>query len=288
VISRRAFLGATLSTATLLRSGKAAAEAGVAPAAIFVSHGSPLYLPIPGNDARREELRLWGSKLPKPKGIVVMTPHFAARRLELGVTGRGFAMFNLPGPMKRQLPQHLDYATPPSQALGMRVARLLGQDLPQPQRRGFDHTTWMPLRCLWPDADVPVVELGYPYAPEAEAFALGQKLAPLRAEGVLFLASGGMTHNLATDMGPGAPIPAFSREFDGWASERLIKDDVDALVDWRKKAPAPYLAHPDDGGHYRVLLVALGFALAGKASSPVSFPISGFEGALSKRCAELA
>jgi 4,5-DOPA dioxygenase extradiol len=63
----------------------------------------------------------------------------------------------------------------------------------------------MPLRCLFPAADVPVVELGYPYVPEAEAFALGRKLAPLRAEGVLFVGSDGMTHHLALALQEGEP-----------------------------------------------------------------------------------
>jgi 4,5-DOPA dioxygenase extradiol len=299
VLSRRALLAGALS-ASALRAPRAEAAAPLAsPAALFVSHGSPLYLPLPGNEARREELHVWGAGLAKPRGIVVMTPHFAARRIELGPSARGFAMYDLPVPIKRRLPQDLEYETPSSAELAARLDALLAprpsnggsasDRLPRPDRRGFDHTTWMPLRCLFPAADVPVVELGYPYVPEAEAFALGQKLAPLRAEGILFVGSGGMTHNLAVDLGPGAPVPSFSKEFDAWASERLAKHDTDALIDWRAKAPAPFLAHPDDGAHYRVVLVALGFASGAGigAAGQIAFPITGFEGALSKRCAML-
>jgi 4,5-DOPA dioxygenase extradiol len=114
-------------------------------------------------------------------------------------------------------------------------------------------------------------------------------LAPLRDEGVLFVASGGMTHNLAsTDLtGKGEP-PSWSREFDHWAAEAVVARDVDSLVDWRARAPAQALAHPDDGAHYRVLLVALGVALGSRApASRVSFPVTGFESTLSKRSIEL-
>jgi 4,5-DOPA dioxygenase extradiol len=151
-------------------------------------------------------------------------------------------------------------------------------------RRGFDHTTWMPLLCLRPAADVPVLELCYPYVSEAQTFALGQKLAPLATQGVLFLASGGLTHNLALDFI--GPTPAFASEFDAWATEQITKRDVDALCDWRHRAPAALLAHPDDGAHFRVVLAALGFAL-GASRAAVASPVQGFEASLSKRCFEL-
>jgi 4,5-DOPA dioxygenase extradiol len=153
-------------------------------------------------------------------------------------------------------------------------------------RRGFDHTTWMPLKCLFPAADVPVLELTYPYVSEAQAFAFGQKLSALRDEGVLFMASGGMTHNLALDFE--APLAQFATDFDDWASEALRASNIDALIDFRHKAPAPNLAHPDDGAHFRVLLVALGVALGRGGSLTASFPVTGFEGSLSNRCVQLA
>ncbi len=262
------------------------AQAQVAPAPVlYVSHGAPLMLP--GNEARVAELRGWGARMAKPQAIVVMTPHFAARELQLGPTHAGFAMFNLPLHFKRLIPQNLDYPTPPSDALASRLEALLGGPVRRnPDRRGFDHTTWMPLLALFPAANVPVIELGYPYVPEAQAFALGQRLAPLRDEGVLFLASGGFTHNLG--MMTGGTPSAFA-EFDVWASECIAKKDVDSLIAWRSKAPASDLAHPDDGAHFRVLHVAMGIALhARSAVTDIRFPIDGFEGALSKRCVQFS
>jgi 4,5-DOPA dioxygenase extradiol len=211
-----------------------------------------------------------------------------------GPTSRGFAMYDLPPPFKRLLPQDLDYATPPSDALASRIDGLLQGSGPiaRSRQRGFDHTTWMPLLCLFPAADVPVLELAYPYVPEADLFALGRRLAPLRDEGVMFIASGGMTHNLAAASLPlGAPTPSWAREFDAWSADKITALDVDALVDFRHKAPAVDLAHPDDGAHFRVLLAALGVLLgdvrATGAKPRVTFPVASFESALSTRCAEL-
>jgi 4,5-DOPA dioxygenase extradiol len=282
-LSRRALLRAGLALGANSSPALGAAANRPAPV-LFVSHGTPLMLP--GNEARVADLRAWGASIARPRGIVVMTPHFAARELQLGPSGPGFAMYNLPPRFKRLLPQDLDYKTPSSAELGARIEALLGRGLPRPERRGFDHTTWMPLLSLFPAADVPVLELGYPYVPESEAFALGQRLAPLRDEGILFLASGGMTHNLGVLEGP---TPSWASEFDHWATEALAHQDADSLVAWRSKAPAADLAHPDDGGHFRVVLAALGVALRAKTPTVnVTFPISGFEGAVSLRSAELA
>ena len=219
-----------------------------------------------------------------------MTPHWGSRRLELGATGPGVAQYDFPAWLADRLPRGLAYASPPSEALAQKVEALLGgaQAVARSRRTGLDHTTWMPLLHLRPAADAPVLELAYPYLPDRDVFALGRRLAPLRREGVLLLASGGMTHNLASvDLdAAGAPVPAWSREFDAWGAERMAARDADALVDWRRKAPAADLAHPDDGGHFKVSLLAVG-ATIDDAGAAVSFPFEGFDLGLSVRCAQL-
>jgi 4,5-DOPA dioxygenase extradiol len=227
--------------------------------------------------------------MPRPRGVLVMTPHWGSRRLALGSTGRGVARYDFPRWLASKLPADLSYPSPPSTELATRVEALLHGVLPveRAERDGLDHTTWMPLLHLLPAADVPVLEIAYPYVPEAQAFALGRRLAPLRDEGVLVLASGGMTHNLASvdlDAPAASGPPAWSREFDAWAAERLVAGDVDALLDWRRRAPASNLAHPDDGGHFRVLLFALGVASTSRPSA--TFPIADFELGLSMRCVD--
>lgn len=289
-MSRRSWLGgaAALALGSVARSARAAPAAEMPVG--FVSHGSPWLLIDP---VRGPALRAWGKELPKPTGIVSMTPHYAARRLELGATGRGFGMYNFPHWLAPNLPDR-DYPSPPSAGLARRVRGLLDGEpvLADASRRGFDHTTWMPLYHLFPAASVPVVELTYPYISDADHFALGRRLAPLRDEGVFFMASGGMTHNLASiDIHRRVvkPPPSWSSTFDVWAADRLRALDVDQLLDWRNKAPDADLAHPDDGGHFRVLLVALGVALgARRPSRRVRFPYVGYEFTLSVRCAELS
>jgi 4,5-DOPA dioxygenase extradiol len=292
-LSRRDLLGAALGLAVGPTFANRARAASASNPVLYVSHGSPLFLP--GNERRILEVRAWGRTLAKPRAIVVMTPHYASRKITLGRTATGFAMYDLPRAFKRLLPQNLEYATPPSEAVAGRVESLLEPAYAVTRdeyRRGFDHTTWMPLSCLFPSADVPVLEVSYPYVDDANLLRLGARLSPLRAEGVTFVASGGMTHNLASFDGVGSPLdraaPPWAQEFDAWATERITQFDVDALVDWREKAPASDLAHPDDGAHFRVFLVALGLALGGAdTAQSVRFPITGFEGALSKRSVEL-
>lgn len=240
---------------------------------------------------RGPALRQWGAKLQKPLGVVAITPHWGSRHIAIGATGRGVAQYDFPSWLSEKLPANLSYATPASEPLAKRVEALLGGAYPvqRSARKGMDHTTWMPLMHMLPAADVPVLELAYPYLPEPALFALGQNLAPLRDEGVLLLASGGMTHNLASvDLDRAAsPPPSWSREFDAWAAERLAASDADALLDWRRKAPSADLAHPDDGGHFRVMLVGLGAALARGGAPAARFPYVGYELGLSVRCAEL-
>jgi 4,5-DOPA dioxygenase extradiol len=285
-MSRRALLGGAVGVA--LAAPQSANADVTIPPVLYVSHGSPLFLP--GNEGRRNELAAWGARLARPRGIVVMTPHYGSRRIEIGHTGTGVALYDLPATFRRLLPPDLTYATPPNDDLSRRVEDVLGgpQTVARGDRAGFDHTTWMPLACLFPAADAPVLEVAYPYVPERDLFALGAKLAPLRGEGVLFVASGQVTHNLAMPFGDVTP-PPWARDFDAWAAEVAGTRDIDALLDWRAKAPAADLAHPDDGGHYRVLLAAMSVGLGGSLPARVmTFPVTGFEATMSKRCIQMA
>jgi 4,5-DOPA dioxygenase extradiol len=288
VMSRRACLAGAVGLAASAATGIATGDATDTRApVVYLSHGAPIF--AINDPARIAELRAWGRSLLKPRAILAVTPHYASRHLEVGATGRGSAMYDLPEAFARRIPRGLDYATPPSEALAERVLALLSPRGPTARgdRAGMDHTTWMPLRCLFPDADVPVLELAYPYVREVDAFGIGRELAPLRDEGVLLFASGGMTHNLAA-VDFDSPPPRWASEFDAWAAEAIAGAQIDALLDWRRKAPAVNLAHPDDGGHFRVLLLALGAALGGGGAARVTFPVTGFEATMSKRSVELA
>ena len=129
---------------------------------------------------------------------------------------------------------------------------------------------------MYPEADVPVLQMSLPSLDAPSLLELGRTLAPLREEGVLVLGSGFMTHNLhAMDARPGAPTPAWAAEFDAWAADVLRRRDIDALVDYRHRAPAVRLALPTHE-HFAPLVAAIGAAL--DKPGEVAFPITGFLG----------
>jgi 4,5-DOPA dioxygenase extradiol len=144
--------------------------------------------------------------------------------------------------------------------------------------RGLDHGAWVPLRWMYPQADIPVVQLALqPARGTAHHLALGRALAPLRDEGVLVVGSGHTTHNLRDFMldrrGSGTAAP-YAEAFAGWVSGRLAANDADALVAYRDLAPEAARAHPTDE-HFMPLFVAYGAAGEAPRSQIV---VEGYEG----------
>ena len=137
--------------------------------------------------------------------------------------------------------------------------------------RGLDHGAYVPLVAMYPGADVPVLQISMPALAARELFQLGQAFAPLRDEGVLVLGSGFITHNMRYAFRPG--IPSWAKDFDAWAADALVRFDVDALLDFQNRAPAPEIALPT-WEHYAPLLVAAG--AVGNRRPATSFPITGF------------
>jgi 4,5-DOPA dioxygenase extradiol len=156
-------------------------------------------------------------------------------------------------------------------------ARIAHRDDPA---RGLDHGAYVPLVAMYPDADVPVLQLSMPALDTRILFDLGRALAPLRDEGVLVFGSGFLTHNMRYAFRPG--IPRWASEFDDWAKDALARFDVDALIDFQTRAPAAELALPT-WEHYAPVLIAAGAASSSRPRA--SFPIEGFwmDGAFTKR-----
>jgi 4,5-DOPA dioxygenase extradiol len=166
------------------------------------------------------------------------------------------------------------YPAPGAPALAARVRQLLGpgQTADEPDR-GLDHGAYVPLIPMYPDADVPVLQASLPTLEPKELLALGRKLAPLRHEGVLIVGSGFITHNLRRmSFDPNAPTPAWASDFDAWTADALARRNVDALMDYRAKAPGVDESLPTHE-HFVPVLVALGAALD---ESKVTFPITGW------------
>jgi 4,5-DOPA dioxygenase extradiol len=173
----------------------------------------------------------------------------------------------------------LKYPAPGAPELARRVEEVLGAsgmtaDLDP--RRGLDHGAWVPLRYLFPDADVPVTQLAIqPHLSPVHHYRVGEALRPLTQEGVLVIGSGSMTHNLREVRfdAPEGDAAAYVREFQDWILRTIERNDVAALLDYRSLAPAAVRAHPTDE-HLLPLFVALGAAGVGSVAKRVTDEIT--------------
>jgi 4,5-DOPA dioxygenase extradiol len=140
---------------------------------------------------------------------------------------------------------------------------------------------------MYPTADIPVLQISMPDLNPDHLFTLGQRLAPLRDDGVLIIGSGFMTHGLPylESYDPAAPPPRWSVEFDAWATEALTRGAVDELLDFRYRAPAVRYAHPTVD-HFAPLFVTLG-AASDPQQAP-AFTVDGYFMGLSKRSFQVA
>lgn len=195
-----------------------------------------------------------------PSGVIVVTPHVRGRNITLASSG--IARWSFPRRFQK-LVKDIRYHPPNANALAENVYAALKNAkfaYSRDEHKGFNHTVWMGLLHLFPDADVPVVEVAMPFASASRLFELGQALAPLRKAGVLVVSSGSITHNLGT-FGHFEKPPAWAAEYDQWTGETIAAHDIDSLINWRAKGPASTIAHPDDGAHFNVMMFALGAAV---------------------------
>ncbi|MDK9696201.1 MAG: dioxygenase [Siculibacillus sp.] len=231
---------------------------------LFVSHGAPDL--ILHDNPTRDFLAAVAATLPRPTAIVSVSAHFASLRPAVVVDAAPAMIYDFGGfdPALREMV----YPAPGEPALARRIGEALvaaGHDTLLVEGRGYDHGTWVPLKLMYPAADVPVVQLSVqPRRDAAHHFAIGRALAPLVGEGVLILGSGSLTHNLheasAGGRGPRSrrvPPPAWVTEFAEWIAEKVAANDVEALLDYRARAPHAVRNHPTDE-HLLPLFVALG------------------------------
>jgi 4,5-DOPA dioxygenase extradiol len=245
---------------------------------VFAAHGAPVLLDDP---AWMAELAAWADALPKPKGVLMVSAHWEERPTTLGATRAVPLVYDFYGFPERYYQTR--YPAPGAPVLAARVRDLLRQkgipSADQPDR-GLDHGAYVPLVAMYPDANVPVLQVSMPALDPRALFELGRALAPLREDGVLVFGSGFLTHNMRYAFRPG--IPAWAREFDAWAADALSRFDVDALQDFRARAPAAQHALPT-WEHFAPVLVAAGAAAGDRPRT--TFPITGFwmEGAFTRR-----
>lgn len=251
--------------------------------ALYVSHGAPPLFEDPGWMA---ELFAWARRLPKPRAILIVSAHWESAPIALSnPDAASDLVYDFGGfdPMYHRM----RYDTPSAADLGDRVVGALGPVPVHRTRRGLDHGAWVPLKVMYPDADVPVLQLSIPTHDATTLLDVGARLRSLRAEGVLVVGSGFMTHGLpflTASMFAGE-VPSWSADFDAWAAEALARGDVDELAAFRTRAPGMPYAHPTVE-HFTPLFVTLG-AVA-DPTAPVTTAIDGYFIGLARRSFQTA
>ena len=226
---------------------------------LFISHGSPM-MPLRDQPARDFLLGL-GGLLERPKAILVASAHWDTARPEITAVSVNTTIhdfFGFPPAL-----YELVYPAPGDAALAGEIAAILtAQGLPTNTdiTRGLDHGAWVPLLLMYPEHDIPTMQLSLQsYLGTEHHLLLGKALASLRELGVLVIGSGGLTHNLGRQRAPDENSPSAPDvdAFADWMHHALIEGRTDDLLDYRRQAPYAAAQHPTDE-HLLPLYVAMG------------------------------
>ena len=227
---------------------------------LFISHGSPML-------ALEKEpttlfLRGLSANLSKPSAIVIASAHWDTNEPMLTGAAHPDTIHDFSG-FPAALYQ-LRYPVQGNPALAERIKTLLteaGFSAGIDATRGLDHGAWSPLLVMYPDADIPVLQLSVQSAHDASwHYRIGQALAPLHKENILIIGSGNLTHNLYEAFRGHYPqIPAWVSEFSRWVADKIAQNDIESLLDWQKRAPYAQQNHPTPE-HFLPFFVALGAA----------------------------
>jgi 4,5-DOPA dioxygenase extradiol len=227
--------------------------------ALYISHGAP---PLFEDAAWIDELSQWADALPVPRGILIVSAHWEAAPLSLSAVSPTNVVYDFGGFDQRYY--RMRYDTPEATDLAAEVLATIpdGWNVHQHTNRGLDHGAWVPLKVMYPGANVPVLQLGLPTHKPDMLMRLGSHLRALRERGILIIGSGFMTHGL----------PYLTPEmFHG-----------DELTAFQSKAPGLPYAHPTVE-HFTPLFVTLG-----AADGEITTPVEGYAFGLSKRSLQVA
>lgn len=242
--------------------------------AIFIGHGNPMN--IVRHNQWTEGWRSLGTAIPRPRAILAVSAHWYIPSTMVTAMPHPRTIHDFGG-----FPQELyeiEYPAPGDPALAIRVQSLLAPIPVEPDEEwGLDHGTWSVLDHMFPEADIPVVQLSINRTqPPSFHYEIGKRLAPLRDEGILLLGSGNLVHNLQAYEWERPDVGAFN-----WASRfeekvrGLLRAGKDAqLIDYAGLGPEAKLSVPTPD-HYLPFLYVLGSRREGES---VSFPIQGFDG----------
>lgn len=253
---------------------------------IYLSHGAP---PLADDPLWTSQLAEWSTAMPKPSSVLMVSAHWEDDPLTLSATETVPLFYDFWGFPQRYY--EVEYPAPGAPELANQVEGLLtdaNQSVRRDPERGLDHGAYVPLVEMYPEADVPVLQISMPTLDPGALFVIGQKLAPLRDQGVLIVGSGFSTHNLREmnwHAGPDAHPPTWSAEFDDWLSKSLDSKDLDSMIDFQRAAPAAHLAHPRTE-HFAPLFIALGASSESGLDSQSE--VEGFWFGLSKRSVQFS
>jgi len=247
--------------------------------ALYIGHGAPMLLDDP---LWTSQLRDVAGKIEKPKAILIVSAHWESAPISLTNPAANTPLVYDFSGFDRKF-YEMTYNTPDANDLAAKVAALMPKSESVHQsNRGLDHGAWVPLRVMYPDADIPVLQMSMPTSDPGSLMEIGKRLQPLRDEGVLIIGSGFMTHGLPyiRDWSIDAEAPTWSSDFDHWAAEALAKGDVDSLAAFKDLAPGVRFAHPTVE-HFTPLFITLGAAK--QADAVPETLIDGYFMGLSKR-----
>ena len=231
--------------------------------ALYIGHGAP---PLLDDPLWSSQLAAWANELERPSAILVVSAHWESAPLTIGSTsGQTPLIYDFGGFAPKYY--NLQYRAPGAPDLAARIKGLMSEHVAEQPNRGLDHGAYVPLLKMFPNADIPVLQMSIPTQDPEKLFKIGQQLAPLRDEGVLIIGSGFLTHGLPflRDFSIDATPPGWSVEFDLWAQEVLSRGAVDALMNYKALAPGMPYAHPTVE-HFAPIFITLGAATQADAA----------------------
>lgn len=225
----------------------------------FISHGAPTL--VLENTQATQFLKQFPQNIDTPSAILMVSAHWETRVPQINSVGINETIYDFYG-FPREL-YEMKYPAPGDAELANEISELISNSGLQVQidyNRGLDHGAWVPLKLIYPDAKIPVLQLSIQsHLGPGHHFELGRALAPLREKNVLILASGSFTHNLRALNWRGGEEEDWSKQFGDWFHSAIIENRTCDLMSYRRLAPFAEMNHPTDE-HLLPIFVAMGAA----------------------------
>lgn len=225
----------------------------------FISHGSPTL--VMENNSASNFLANFAKGIERPNAILMVSAHWETRIPQINAVKRNATIHDFYG-----FPQALyemSYAAPGDENLAIEILDILsnaGLQVQIDNNRGLDHGAWVPLKLIYPDADIPVLQLSIQsHLGPGHHFELGRAISNLREKNILVIASGSFTHNLRALNWRGGPEEEWSKQFSDWFHTAIMENRTCDLLSYRRLAPFAEMNHPTDE-HLLPIYVAMGAA----------------------------